>query len=159
MQACTNLRYIDLASCLNLSDSSITAISTLENLVQIGLVRLPNITDEAVFVLANRPTLERIHLSYCENISVAAIAHLLDRVPRITHISLTGVTAFRDDRLGLQDIRRAPPAEFTEQQRAVFCVFSGQGVQDLRERLKTLYAPDPVVVDDKTDAVARPTVA
>jgi len=159
VQACTNLRYIDLALCLNLSDSSVTAISTLQNLLRIGLVRLPNLTDEAVFALANRPTLERIHLSYCEDISVAAIAHLLNRVPRITHISLTGVTAFRDDKLGLQDIRRAPPADFTEHQRVVFCVFSGQGVQDLRKRLKTLHVSDSVVIDDKPDAVARPTVA
>jgi F-box and leucine-rich repeat protein GRR1 len=48
---------------------------------------------------------------------------------------LTGVHAFlRDD---LEEFCRDAPAEFTQHQREVFCVFSGQGVLGLRRYLNT----------------------
>lgn len=51
----------------------------------------------------------------------------------MTHLSLTGVQAFlRED---LTRFCRDAPAEFTHPQRDVFCVFSGEGVQRLREYL------------------------
>jgi F-box and leucine-rich repeat protein GRR1 len=48
-------------------------------------------------------------------------------------LSLTGVQAFLEDNL-TAFCREAPP-EFTQQQRDVFCVFSGEGVTRLREYL------------------------
>lgn len=136
---CTRLRYIDLACCGNLSDVSVISLAALPKLRRIGLVRVLNLTDDAVYALADRPpTLERIHLSYCDNISVMAVALLLERLPRLMHLSLTGVSAFRDSELGLQRFCRTPPIEFTENQRAAFCVFSGQGVRDLRAHLHSL---------------------
>lgn len=81
---------------------------------------------------------------------------LLNSCPRLTHLSLTGVQAFlRED---LETFcRDAPPGteiilpfllffhlsdplivfvpEFTDHQRQVFCVFSGQGVYNLRRYL------------------------
>ena len=51
----------------------------------------------------------------------------------MTHLSLTGVQAFlRED---LTRFCRDAPAEFTHPQRDVFCVFSGDGVQRLRDYL------------------------
>jgi F-box and leucine-rich repeat protein GRR1 len=55
---------------------------------------------------------------------------LLNACTRLTHLSLTGVQAFlREDLTAF--CREAPP-EFTNQQRDVFCVFSGDGVNRLR---------------------------
>lgn len=75
----------------------------------------------------------------------------MNSCPRLTHLSLTGVQAFLREDLEIF-CRDAPPGEsgptplglflanflfpeFTEHQRAVFCVFSGQGVVGLRKYL------------------------
>jgi F-box and leucine-rich repeat protein GRR1 len=58
---------------------------------------------------------------------------LLNHCPRLTHLSLTGVQAFLREDLTIF-CRNAPP-EFTQQQREVFCVFSGDGVGRLRDFL------------------------
>ncbi|KDQ15410.1 hypothetical protein BOTBODRAFT_158249 [Botryobasidium botryosum FD-172 SS1] len=136
-RSCVRLRYIDLAACINLTDLSVHEISALSKLRRIGLVRVTNLTDQGVFALAERHhSLERIHLSYCESITVSAIHHLLQKLPRMTHLSLTGIPAFR--RKELQTFCRAPPKEFNANQRAAFCVYSGKGITDLRKYLQTL---------------------
>lgn len=68
-----------------------------------------NLTDEGVHALVERhSSLERIHLSYCEQVSVNAIKFLLNRLLRLTHLSLTGVTSFKTPELQ-QFCRPAPP--------------------------------------------------
>ncbi|KAI0353484.1 RNI-like protein [Trametes cingulata] len=139
VRSCTRLRYIDLANCLQLTDMSVFELSSLPKLRRIGLVRVNNLTDQAIQALGERhATLERIHLSYCDQISVMAIHFLLQKLPKLTHLSLTGIPAFR--RPELQQFCRDPPAEFNSQQRAAFCVYSGRGVADLREFLADLFA-------------------
>ncbi|GAA5860372.1 hypothetical protein JCM3774_000396 [Rhodotorula dairenensis] len=136
-RACTRLRYIDLANCINLTDQSVIELaSNLPRLKRIGLVRVNNITDAAIEALSQRTSLERIHLSYCDNLSVAAISAMLQALPRVTHLSLTGVSSFRK-RL-LQQFCRAPPSNFNDHQRRSFCVFSGRGVAELRKFLRSL---------------------
>lgn len=83
--------------CELLTDLSVFEVaSSLPKLRRVGLVKVTKVTDEAILALVERAaTLERLHLSYCENISVKAIAHLLNKLPRLTHLSLTGVTAFK----------------------------------------------------------------
>ncbi|ORY61188.1 hypothetical protein BCR35DRAFT_270801, partial [Leucosporidium creatinivorum] len=137
-RACTRLRYIDLANCQQLTDMSVFELATnLPRLKRIGLVRVANITDQAIYALHARTSLERIHLSYCENISVLAVHELLARLPRLTHLSLTGVPAFR--RPDLQMWCRQPPRDFNSHQRATFCVYSGKGVHELRKALRTMF--------------------
>ncbi|KAG8997223.1 SCF ubiquitin ligase complex subunit, partial [Tulasnella sp. 427] len=63
-----------------------------------------------------------------------AINYLLQRLQKLTHLSLTGIPAFR--RAELQQFCRPPPKEFTPNQRAAFCVYSGHGVGDLRRYLQ-----------------------
>jgi F-box and leucine-rich repeat protein GRR1 len=63
--------------------------------------KVVNITDQAIYALVERGErgvncMERVHLSYCDKLSVKAITHLLRKVPHITHLSLTGVSAFRN---------------------------------------------------------------
>ncbi len=88
---------------------SVFELSSLQKLRRIGLVRVNNLTDQAIQALGERhSTLERIHLSYCDQISVMAIHFLLQKLPKLTHLSLTGIPAFR--RAELQQFCRAPPA-------------------------------------------------
>lgn len=138
-----------------MTDQSVVDLaSNLPRLKRIGLVRVNNITDEAVQALAQRSSLERIHLSYCDNLTVSAISSMLQDLQRVSHLSLTGVTAFR--KRALQQFCRAPPSNFNDHQRRSFCVFSGRGVAELRKFLKSLSPadlaalaiPDPPSDDD-----------
>lgn len=80
--------------------------------------------------------MERIHLSYCEHVSVSAVQFLLSKLIRLNHLSLTGVPAFR--RTDLQHFCRPPPKDFNPHQRSTFCVYSGKGVHELRKHLMAL---------------------
>ncbi|KZP00247.1 RNI-like protein [Calocera viscosa TUFC12733] len=155
--ACTRLRYIDLACCQLLTDMSVFELAQLPKLRRIGLVRVTNLTDNALFALGDRHhTLERIHLSYCEGISVQAVHFLLQRLGRLTHLSLTGVPAFR--RPELQQFCRSPPKEFNDAQQRTFCVYSGKGVNDLRKYLASIAnTPFPYVLANESDSEASTT--
>ena len=111
---CNRIRYIDLACCSNLTDASVTQLATLPKLKRIGLVKCGNITDLSLSALAKRKStnppsspgspspssLERVHLSYCTNLTLSGITALLNNCPRLNHLSLTGVQAFlREDLL------------------------------------------------------------
>ncbi|OCT52100.1 F-box and leucine-rich repeat protein GRR1 [Cladophialophora carrionii] len=152
VKACNRIRYIDLACCSRLTDASVRHLAQLPKLRRIGLVKCQNLTDVSIMALAHGPlllsptgkpggpsqfvSLERVHLSYCVNLTLKGITALLHNCPRLTHLSLTGVQAFlRED---LTRFCRDAPAEFTHPQRDVFCVFSGDGVQRLRDYLMRL---------------------
>ncbi|KAL2866701.1 uncharacterized protein BJX67DRAFT_372403 [Aspergillus lucknowensis] len=148
VKSCNRIRYIDLACCGRLTDRSVKQLATLPKLRRIGLVKCQLITDESILALAQPPTsehstgfssLERVHLSYCVNLTLAGIRALLNSCPRLTHLSLTGVASFLREEL-TRFCREAPP-EFTRQQREVFCVFSGDGVKYLREHMNREAAP------------------
>jgi len=66
-----------------------------------------NITDASLDALHARTSLERIHLSYCSNLTVSGVNDLLQHLPRLTHLSLTEVQAFR--KKVLQVFCRPPP--------------------------------------------------
>ncbi|PPQ77719.1 hypothetical protein CVT25_011154 [Psilocybe cyanescens] len=147
-RACTRIRYIDFANCVNLTDMSVFELSLLPKLRRVGLVRVSRLTDEAIYALAERhATLERIHLSYCDQISVMAIHFLLLKLHKLTHLSLTGVPAFRQSEL--QRFCREAPKDFNTAQRLAFCVFSGKGVSQLRAYLTELF--DRITEMNNTD--------
>lgn len=114
-------RLLTAPDCSLLGDVSVVALATyLPKLRRIGLVKvrdLPgltinqqvtNVTNTAIQSLAQRSaTLERVHLSYCEKITVPAVAYLLNRLPHLTHLSVTGIAAFRTPELQ-QFCRMAP---------------------------------------------------
>ncbi|KAG6010387.1 hypothetical protein E4U21_006951 [Claviceps maximensis] len=156
VHSCNRIRYIDLGCCSNLTDDSVKRLALLPKLKRIGLVKCNSITDESVFALAlaayrprvrrdangvfiggeyYTPSLERVHLSYCVNLTLKSIMRLLNSCPKLTHLSLTGVAAFQRD--GFQPYCRVAPAEFTQHQRDVFCVFSGNMVSKFRDYLNT----------------------
>ncbi|KAF9092751.1 SCF ubiquitin ligase complex subunit [Mortierella sp. AM989] len=133
-QHCTRIRYLDLACCSNLTDTAVFALAQLPKLRRIGLVKCSNITDHGIYAMLVSQvlpqTLERVHLSYCVHLSEGAVAALVGQCPKLTHLSVTGISAFISPRY--QKFCRAPPPEFTAHQRDVFCVFSGKGVRELR---------------------------
>ncbi|KAK5200607.1 SCF ubiquitin ligase complex subunit [Cryomyces antarcticus] len=169
VRQCNRIRYIDLACCSSLTDNSVQQLATLPKLKRIGLVKCGQITDRSIMALAkpkavghgvlSASSLERVHLSYCTNLTLTGIHALLNNCPHLTHLSLTGVAAFlREDLIVF--CREAPPGkptatlptpqmdiikavadslfvppEFNDHQRDVFCVFSGNGVNRLREYL------------------------
>ncbi|TFK43722.1 hypothetical protein BDQ12DRAFT_718915 [Crucibulum laeve] len=159
-RSCTRLRYVDFANCTLLTDMSVFELSALPKLRRIGLVRVNNLTDEAIYSLAERhATLERIHLSYCDQISVMAIHFLLLKLHKLTHLSLTGVPAFRQPEL--QRFCREAPRDFNSVQRLAFCVYSGKGVSQLRayltelfDRITELNGTDDTEVEDDYDGAA-----
>lgn len=73
---------------------------------------------------------------------------MLNSCPRLTHLSLTGIQAFLREEL-IAFCREAPP-EFTQQQRDVFCVFSGEGVSALRDFLNRTMVPYRLETEDGT---------
>ncbi|KAJ6119994.1 SCF ubiquitin ligase complex subunit [Penicillium sp. IBT 18751x] len=141
IKSCNRIRYIDLACCNRLTDISVQQLASLPKLRRIGLVKCQAISNQSILALAHPPrtnhpmvsNLERVHLSYCVGLTMDGIRPLINNCPRLTHLSLTGVPAFMEDNL-TAFCREAPP-EFTQQQRDVFCVFSGEGVTRLREYL------------------------
>ncbi|KAL5357967.1 hypothetical protein BJX96DRAFT_32988 [Aspergillus floccosus] len=148
VKSCNRIRYIDLACCNLLTDLSVQQLATLPKLRRVGLVKCQLITDDSIRALArtNVPhhplgtsSLERVHLSYCVQITQKGIHELLNNCPRLTHLSLTGVQEFLREELTVF-CREAPP-EFTNQQRDVFCVFSGEGVNRLRDFLNATSTP------------------
>ena len=77
---CNRIRYIDLACCSQLTDVSVKHLAGLPKLRRIGLVKCQAITDQSILALARAPIydqrkesrslLERVHLSYCVNLTV-----------------------------------------------------------------------------------------
>ncbi|KAG5370397.1 SCF E3 ubiquitin ligase complex F-box protein [Yarrowia sp. C11] len=144
VRACQRIQYIDVANCSQLTDAAVEDLASLTKLRRIGLVKCVNITDGAIYALASRSgyeaSLERVHLSYCAGISIPAVLRLVNVCPRLSHLSLTGVTAFL--RSDFRQFCRDPPPEFTQHHQALFCVFSGDGVKRLRTHLNQLAEAD-----------------
>lgn len=140
VRACYRIQYIDLACCLQLTDWTLIELLLLPKLRRIGLVKCNLILDLGIMELVRRrgeqDCLERVHLLYCTNLTIGPIYFLLKNCPRLTHLSLTGISAFL--RREITQYCREPPPDFTENQKLSFCVFSGHGVVQLRNYLDAL---------------------
>lgn len=100
VHCCARIRYIDLGCCNRLTDASVTKLATLPKLRRIGLVKCQSITDESVYALSHASrrvsnpsgpvditypefhgannhvsSLERVHLSYCVNLTLRVSLH------------------------------------------------------------------------------------
>ena len=85
-------------------------------------LKVTSLTDESVYALAEKhPTLERIHLSYCENITVKSITYAVNRLRNLTHLSLTGVPAFTQFK-ELQKFCRPPPSVRVSEQEVALMI-------------------------------------
>lgn len=141
VRSCYRIQYIDLACCSQLTDWTLLELATLSRLKRIGLVKCTSISDSGINGLVRlrglKDCLERVHLSYCTNLTVEPIHYLLKSCPRLTHLSLTGISAFLREEF--TRFCREPPPDFTENQKLSFCVFSGNGVVKLRTYLDMVF--------------------
>ncbi|CCE63151.1 hypothetical protein TPHA_0E00560 [Tetrapisispora phaffii CBS 4417] len=143
VQTCPRIQYVDFACCTNLTNRTLYELADLSKLKRIGLVKCTQITDEGLLNMISlrgrNDTLERVHLSYCSNLTIYPIYELLMACPRLSHLSLTAVPSFL--RPDITTFCRAVPTDFSENQRIIFCVFSGKGVHKLRHYLMGLTTP------------------
>jgi len=129
-RSCWNLRCVDVAFCRHLTDLSVFELAGLQGLRRVSLVRVQKLTDIGIYTLAEHAeSLERIHLSYCDRLSLEAVHSLLKRRKGIRHITATGIPSFR--REGVERFSDRPPTSHDEDQRAAFRVFSGDNVTGL----------------------------
>lgn len=127
---CVELRSIDLAFCRQLTDLAVMELAGLQKLTRLVLVRVPKVTDNAIYFLGDHtPTLERLHLSYCDRISLKSLHHLIRRNRQLKHLTVTGVPAAR--RKGLSRFSEPPPEGWPDDQKAVFRAFSGENIDQL----------------------------
>ena len=115
VRACTRLRSVDVncwssitilkinvdahnnlssTVCSNLGDMAVLELATLPSLRRLSLVQLRKLTDNAVYFLAEHtPTLERLHLSHCDGLSLDSLHHVIRKLPDLVHLSATGIPA------------------------------------------------------------------
>ncbi|CEP64570.1 SCF ubiquitin ligase complex subunit GRR1 LALA0_S12e01970g [Lachancea lanzarotensis] len=143
IQSCPRIQYVDFACCTNLTNRTLYELADLTKLKRIGLVKCSQMTDEGLLNMmalrGRNDTLERVHLSYCSNLTIYPIYELLMACPKLSHLSLTAVPSFL--RSDITAFCRAAPSDFSDNQRQIFCVFSGKGVHKLRHYLMSLTAP------------------
>ena len=83
-------------------------LSCLRRLRRLSLVRVHKITDLAIYALAEQATqLERLHLSYCDQLSLDSVHVLLRKLNHLQQLTATGIPAFR--RKGVQRFSDVPP--------------------------------------------------
>lgn len=143
VQSCPRIQYVDFACCTNLTNRTLYELSDLTKLKRIGLVKCSQMTDEGLLNMISlrgrNDSLERVHLSYCSNLTIYPIYELLMACPRLSHLSLTAVPSFL--RPDVTAFCRPAPSDFSDNQRQIFCVFSGKGVHKLRHYLMSLTTP------------------
>ncbi|KAF9006583.1 hypothetical protein BDQ17DRAFT_1389376 [Cyathus striatus] len=134
-RSCANIRCIDVAFCRHLTDLSVIELASLNSLRRLSLMRVHKLTDNAVFALAEHATgLERLHLSYCDCLSLDALHLLLKRLENLQHFVATGVRSFIK-RKGIKRFSEVPPPNSDPNQQAAFRVFAGENIERLRRFL------------------------
>ncbi|PFH51278.1 hypothetical protein AMATHDRAFT_59267 [Amanita thiersii Skay4041] len=133
-RSCPKLRCVDVAFCENLTDMSVFELASLSSLRRLSLICVRKITDIAIYALAEQANeLERLHLSYCENISLDAIHTLLRKLERLQQLTVTGVPSFRIE--GVERFSEQAPVHYNLEQRLAFRLYHGQNLGRLREFL------------------------
>jgi hypothetical protein len=87
---------------------AVLELATLPSLRRLSLVQLRKLTDNAVYFLSEHtPTLERLHLSHCDGLSLDSIHHAIRKLPELVHLSATGIPALV--RPGVERFSEQPP--------------------------------------------------
>lgn len=86
----TQLRSLDLTSCLLLSDISMTRVMEFTNLQVLSLELCPKLTDAAIISIctANR-TLEHLNISRCKGITDDSVCLAVEKLPRLTSLEVS----------------------------------------------------------------------
>ncbi|KAK1231816.1 SCF ubiquitin ligase complex subunit [Marasmius sp. AFHP31] len=119
-----HLHYLHLGHTAKITDKSVRTLArSCTRLRYVDFANCVLLTDMAVFELSALPKLRRVGL--------------VRKLHKLTHLSLTGVPAFRQPEL--QQFCREPPSDFSTTQQSAFCVYSGKGVSQLRAFLTELF--------------------
>ncbi|KAK0206390.1 hypothetical protein DFS33DRAFT_1314407 [Desarmillaria ectypa] len=133
-RSCFNLRCVDVAFCRNLTDMAVFELASINSLRRLSLIRVHKLTDIAIFALAEHAiALERLHLCYCDRLSLDAIHLLLKKLDHLQHLTVTGIPSFQ--RRGVHRFSDPPPVSYNVDQQAAFLVFDGISVGNLRRFL------------------------
>jgi len=88
---------------------SIFELAGLQSLRRLNLIRVHKLTDIGIFSLAEHATkLERLHLSYCDHLSLDAIHLLLRKLDRLQQLTATGIACL-NRRRGVQRFSEPAP--------------------------------------------------
>jgi len=127
VRACTRLRSVDVNFCSNLGDLAVLELATLPSLRRLSLVQLRKLTDNAVYFLAEQtPTLERLHLSHCDGLSLDSIHHVIGKLPELVHLSATGIPALT--RPGVERFSERPAQDSPPDNQELFRVFTNEKI-------------------------------
>ncbi|KAF9055502.1 RNI-like protein [Hymenopellis radicata] len=127
---CINLRCVDVSFCRKLTDMSVFELAGLASLRRLSLVRVQNLTDIGIFAIAEHAVaLERLHMDYCDNLSLDAIHLVLKSLEHLQHLTVTGIPSFK--RKGIRRFSDPPPPNLNVDQQAAFFVFDGPNVKEL----------------------------
>lgn len=128
---------------------SVFELAGLQALRRLSLVRVHKLTDIGIFALAEHALgLERLHMDYCDKLSLDAVHLLLKSLEQLQHLTVTGIPAFK--RKGIRRFSDAPPSVSSPcfrnglhinlttaiqtldiDQQAAFFVFDGPNVKEL----------------------------
>ncbi|XBW37943.1 hypothetical protein QEN19_003527 [Hanseniaspora menglaensis] len=135
---CTKITYLDLSSCEKLSAEGLISLFAFKRLKRLGLVKCSQLDDYTllIFLSKTQAKLERVHLSYCQQLSGFSILELLRRHINIQHLSVSGIPAIRSMSPSIRQFSRPSPSSFTSEQRISFAIFSGY--RDVNNFKKTL---------------------
>lgn len=87
---------------------SVLELAGLPHLRRLNLFRVPRITDNAVFFLAEHTsTLERLNVSHCDGLSLDAIHLLINKLGRLQRLAVTGIPSL--ERPGIKRFSDRPP--------------------------------------------------
>ncbi|KAF6764133.1 hypothetical protein DFP72DRAFT_414720 [Ephemerocybe angulata] len=136
---CRKITSLDLSECKNLTDVSVQSIATLSRIESLRLNSIEDITDTGITWLGSlrRPSLKRLHLSFCKGVTPLSIYHFLTKQPQLNFLSVSGVPSFLDDPKFLE-LSKASERGWKPE---TFRVYSGEeSISALRDMLAQLFA-------------------
>ncbi len=87
---------------------SVFELAGLASLRRLSLVRVQKLTDIGIFAIAEHAVaLERLHMDYCDNLSLDAIHLVLKSLEHLQHLTVTGIPSFK--RKGIRRFSDPPP--------------------------------------------------
>ncbi|KAF5334637.1 hypothetical protein D9611_011976 [Ephemerocybe angulata] len=136
---CRKITSLDLSECKNLTDVSVQSIATLSRIESLRFNSIENITDTGITWLGSlrRPSLKRLHLSFCKGVTPLSIYHFLTKQPQLNFLSVSGVPSFLDNPRFLE-LSKASERGWKPE---TFRVYSGEeSILALRDMLVQLYS-------------------
>ncbi|XP_042909971.1 putative RNA-binding protein EEED8.10 [Parasteatoda tepidariorum] len=89
-RGCKKLRYLDISGCAEISDYSLSSLSSSYSLRTFYMSYLDRITDEGLSSIAKQGMLEKIQLRGCPNIGDQGLLTLVLLSPYLQHLDISG---------------------------------------------------------------------